>query len=427
LSAKETKLFGQYADLTQYKIVNELLCPKFNIGLDSFFIQTNTHHRLLESRRILMHLRAIKGTNDKGFTYAFIKSSLSARAKINLLKLAKKTELVTAYPDLKNPKFILFNNETKLLKKLLLSNNSLTNRQIVFNFSIASTYRFKDPVLSMGEMKDQSWSYLVTKFTKGTGQEKMALVLGRSRAYINQTLKHSLKSLDLQNEFVKIGYGVFSSKYSKSLLELNFKAHNLGAYKINHKGEIYRQLPNSYNLSEKSQVLELRNKCFKYSIKKIHKSYLSGSGNSISKNYLNLTKKNGDRNKLLESILDGKRKTTIGGEQVSGRDLNSFMSAERISNIIYENKEGEKKIKFFYEKIVNELRTIKKLDLNTLKLINNNGWLKAPIKIESGLDFKEVTSDTFNEMRESLIKRRDDKYKFYRMIQRQSFEYKKRA
>lgn len=426
MSAKETKLFGQYADLTRYNIAKELLCPKFNIGLDSFFIQTNTHHRLLESRRILMHLRAIKESNDKGFTYDFVKSSLSVKAKKSLLRLAKKTELVTAYPDSKNPKFILFNNETRVLKKLLLSKNNLTNRQIVFNFSIASTYRFEEPVLSINEMKDQTWSYLVTKFTKGTGQEKMALVLGRSRAYINQTLKHSLESLDLQNEFVKIGYGVFSSKYSKSLLELNFKAHNLGAYKINHKGEIYRQLPNSYTLNKKSKIIELKNKSFRYSVKKIHKSFLNGSGNSISKNYLNLTKKHGDRSKLLESILKGKRKTTVGGEQVSGRDLNSFMSAEKISNMIYEEREGGKRIKFFYEKIVNELRIIKKLDLNTLKLINNNGWLKAPIKIESGLDFKEVTSNTFNEMRESLIKR-DDKFRFYRMIQRQSLEWKKRA
>lgn len=373
-----------------------------------------------------MHLRAIKESNDKGFTYDFVKSSLSVKAKKSLLRLAKKTELVTAYPDSKNPKFILFNNETRVLKKLLLSKNNLTNRQIVFNFSIASTYRFEEPVLSINEMKDQTWSYLVTKFTKGTGQEKMALVLGRSRAYINQTLKHSLESLDLQNEFVKIGYGVFSSKYSKSLLELNFKAHNLGAYKINHKGEIYRQLPNSYTLNKKSKIIELKNKSFRYSVKKIHKSFLNGSGNSISKNYLNLTKKHGDRSKLLESILKGKRKTTVGGEQVSGRDLNSFMSAEKISNMIYEEREGGKRIKFFYEKIVNELRIIKKLDLNTLKLINNNGWLKAPIKIESGLDFKEVTSNTFNEMRESLIKR-DDKFRFYRMIQRQSLEWKKRA
>ncbi|MGB0454633.1 MAG: hypothetical protein ACPGJV_13070 [Bacteriovoracaceae bacterium] len=372
----------------------DFFCPKFNYGLDVYFIQSKKLKWLSFSRKILLDFCQRYPEQAYKREFEVHKDFFNGRRKHEIKKVAKKTGLIELYPNSKHPKWISFKNESRFLKNALKRNKSLSITQKAFTYSIAKEFKFQKNIpVSIEEWSKRSWD-LITQFTtEGMGQEKLSTLLNTNRLVVNQKLKHFTIDLEIENQFVKVGKRLHESKYNKEQIKQFFKAHNLNGYKIDHKGDLYRQIPNKYKIKDFDLTFDFEEKgTFYYQNKRFNKIHSKKLDLSIPINKFIIIKRDALRRKL-KVVRNNKFNNRL--KKKIGVGPNGILNAKSISEMIYRNG----KIHFFYQKIHKEIETVRKIGIELISNIDKkNISLKNPTKIYKDKSFMSLTEEQFNNL-----------------------------
>ena len=347
--------------------------PSFNSGVDVVFLAIRKQ-TLLARKRLIQQRLGISEITLRDIV-------ISARDKRDLKEISKKTGLVLFYPNTKKPKKIVFKNESKWLKEFLKDisplKNNLSITQKAFIYSSAVDFKIATN-LNLSKFKSLSWTILALVSLNGTSQRKMGTLVKRDRKTVNKALKNAY-GLTSKQRFVKVSKSLLG-KFDKKIFN-SFQKLNLNGYRMNHEGELFRQIANGYKLNTNElHLIWGKRKTFFDSNKMLNKSLFeeSGSCTSVTK-FLSL-----------QRSARKKRKLTSQFQRAKMKKLGMKFNGKKFISLLYKpnkTKEGST-LTLYYEKLYRELKIMCRLGI--------------PIKKFHG-DYKIYSSENFASLTESNL------------------------
>lgn len=259
---------GQNAQESKYLNIN------FGLDLLAFNLKIKT---TLDKKRFIQRKLTSRNISPQGFKYS--PKNIQRSDLESLKRISKKTGLVSFYPNISKPRWIVFHNESVYLKETMKGRGligkkarELDMEPLEFIYTMAQEIRVSldndDTLSTQKEWFSYSWGILGHLLKYGIGQTRIGKKIGLSRQNVNNAFnKKTPIEFKIENTFIPVTKELESHvRYSINERDARLNQINPNVFRSLPNGQIVRQWVNRYSISEEwLSNFKIGAKTFKYS------------------------------------------------------------------------------------------------------------------------------------------------------------------